>query len=86
VALSIRKMLALTLPTSGGRSVGIIRWRTQATEFYEDNTQNVALPYSQDKQGGETYFRAGNISPRLFSSLHMLKPGSVLGRIIYSLW
>jgi hypothetical protein len=28
-----RKMLALTSPTSGGRSVGIVRSRTQATEF-----------------------------------------------------
>jgi hypothetical protein len=26
--------LALTSPTSGGRSVGIVRFRTQATEFY----------------------------------------------------
>jgi hypothetical protein len=25
--------LALTLPTGGGRSVGIVRWRTKATEF-----------------------------------------------------
>jgi hypothetical protein len=25
--------LALTSPTSGGRSVGIVRWRTEATEF-----------------------------------------------------
>jgi hypothetical protein len=25
--------LALTSPTSGGRSVGIVRWRIQATEF-----------------------------------------------------
>jgi hypothetical protein len=25
--------LELTSPTSGGRSVGIVRWRTQATEF-----------------------------------------------------
>jgi hypothetical protein len=30
---SIRKMLALTSPTSGGLSVGIVRSRTQATEF-----------------------------------------------------
>jgi hypothetical protein len=30
---SIRKMLALTSPTSGGRSVGSVRSRTQATEF-----------------------------------------------------
>jgi hypothetical protein len=33
VASSIPKTLALTLPTSGGRSVGIVRSRTQATEF-----------------------------------------------------
>jgi hypothetical protein len=26
--------LALTSPTSGGRSIGIVRSRTQATEFY----------------------------------------------------
>jgi len=25
--------LALTSPTGGGRSVGIVRWRTKATEF-----------------------------------------------------
>jgi hypothetical protein len=30
---SIRKKLTLTLPKSGGRSVGIVRSRTQATEF-----------------------------------------------------
>jgi hypothetical protein len=30
---SIRKKLALTSPTSGGRSVGIDRLRTKATEF-----------------------------------------------------
>jgi hypothetical protein len=33
VASSIRKKLALISPTSGGRSVGIVRSRTQATEF-----------------------------------------------------
>jgi hypothetical protein len=33
VALSIRKTLAITSPTSGGRSVGIILLRTQTTEF-----------------------------------------------------
>jgi hypothetical protein len=27
-------MLALTSPTGGGRSVGIVRSRTQATEFF----------------------------------------------------
>jgi hypothetical protein len=30
---SIRKMLALTSPTSGGRSVGIVRSRTKATKL-----------------------------------------------------
>jgi hypothetical protein len=27
-------MLALTSPTSGGRSVCVVRWRTLATEFF----------------------------------------------------
>jgi hypothetical protein len=31
--LSIRKKLALTSPTCGGLSVGIVRLRTKATEF-----------------------------------------------------
>jgi hypothetical protein len=33
VALSIRKKLAVTSPTSGGGSVGMVRSLTQATEF-----------------------------------------------------
>jgi hypothetical protein len=33
VTPSIRKKLALTSPTSGGRSVGIVRLRTKSTEF-----------------------------------------------------
>jgi hypothetical protein len=33
VALSIRKKLAITSQTSGGRSVGIVRSRTQTMEF-----------------------------------------------------
>jgi hypothetical protein len=32
-----RKKLALTSLTSGGRSVGIVRSRTQATDFFWDN-------------------------------------------------
>jgi hypothetical protein len=31
---STRKRLALSSPTSGGRSVGIVRLRTKATEFF----------------------------------------------------
>jgi hypothetical protein len=33
VAPSIRKKLAITSPTSGGRSVGIVRSRTKTMEF-----------------------------------------------------
>ena len=32
--------LALTSPTGGGRSVGIVRVRTKATEFFLMNTHN----------------------------------------------
>jgi hypothetical protein len=44
VAPSIRKTLAITSPTSGGRSVGIVRSRTQTMEFflvmdYEDESR-----------------------------------------------
>jgi hypothetical protein len=31
---SIRKKLALSSPTSGGRTVGIVRSQTEATEFF----------------------------------------------------
>jgi hypothetical protein len=33
IASSIGKKLVLTSPTSGGRPIGIVRSRTQATEF-----------------------------------------------------
>jgi hypothetical protein len=35
--------LVLTLPTSGGRSVGIVRSRTQATEFFIYYVHSVSL-------------------------------------------
>jgi hypothetical protein len=34
VAPSIRKKLAITSPTSGGRSVGVVRSRIQTMEFF----------------------------------------------------
>jgi hypothetical protein len=34
VAPSIRKKLAITSPTSGGRSVGVVRSRTQTMDFF----------------------------------------------------
>jgi hypothetical protein len=47
MASSIRRKLALSSPTSGGRSVGIVRSRTQAMEFvFEallDESRNIIL-------------------------------------------
>jgi hypothetical protein len=43
--------LALTSPTSGGRSVGIVRSRTQATEF---SLVTVNFPTNQTLQGSIT--------------------------------
>jgi hypothetical protein len=43
VAPSIRKKLAITSPTSGGRSVGIVRSRTQATKFSLDDISTIQL-------------------------------------------
>ena len=37
------QMLALTSPTGGGRSVGIVRVRTKATEFRYTNFSNLFL-------------------------------------------
>jgi hypothetical protein len=34
VAPSVRKESAITSPKSGGRSVGVVRWRTQTVEFF----------------------------------------------------
>jgi hypothetical protein len=33
--------LALTSPTSGGRSVGIVRWRTETPEFLSNGTAQI---------------------------------------------
>jgi hypothetical protein len=54
VALTIRK-LALTSPTSGGRSVGILvdRWRTQATEFVFVLCHSSAVAPFVSEQGKE---------------------------------
>jgi hypothetical protein len=35
------QMLALTSPTSGGRSAGVVRSRTQATEFITKNASGL---------------------------------------------
>jgi hypothetical protein len=47
--LSIRKKLALTSPISNGRSVGIVRLRTKATEFsfYRLNEENENHSFSR---------------------------------------
>jgi hypothetical protein len=35
--------LALTSPTSGGRSVGVVRWRSNAPEFLSDEIRNIYI-------------------------------------------
>jgi hypothetical protein len=47
MAPSIRKKLALTSLTSGGRSVGIVRLRTEATEFFmcKEVKKSITLHY-----------------------------------------
>jgi hypothetical protein len=42
MAPSIHKKLAITSPTSGGRSVGIVCSRTQTMEFIFFNTKRMA--------------------------------------------
>jgi hypothetical protein len=46
--------LALTSPTGGGRSVGIVRSRTKATEFFYINNTYSQLPHNVMK--GTEYF------------------------------
>ena len=41
--------LALTSPTGGGRSVGIVPSRTKATEIYYYGLQSVSLKYSEQE-------------------------------------
>jgi hypothetical protein len=54
VAPSIRKKLALTSSTSGGRSVGIVRSRTHATDlvFLDVNYRLYNLNYTPTTLGG----------------------------------
>jgi hypothetical protein len=42
-------MLAVTSPTSGGRSVGIVRSRTQATEFLFGGNYSLSVIADHDK-------------------------------------
>jgi hypothetical protein len=42
---SIRKMLALTSPTSGGHSVGIVRLRTKYTELHSSSSSSSSSSY-----------------------------------------
>jgi hypothetical protein len=50
--------LSLTSPTSGGRSVGIVRWRTKAPEFD-----------SSDETNRETFFKRSFASRRFYISV-----------------
>ena len=52
--------LALTSPTGGGRSVGIVRSRTKATEFFFGNNYRTGLiiEYRAEGGGGDNWFSA----------------------------
>jgi hypothetical protein len=63
VAPSIRKKLALTSPTSGVRSVGIVRSRTQATELsFSSEIIRITLQCSWLRQCATSQKLAGPIS------------------------
>jgi hypothetical protein len=51
VALSIRKELAITSPTRGGRSVGVVRSRAQTMECSFFFTQGQVLRHFQAVRG-----------------------------------
>jgi hypothetical protein len=57
VTPSVCKKLALTSPTSGGRSVGIVRSRTQATEFYSSIEYKTILNVSLSVEACDSYLR-----------------------------
>jgi hypothetical protein len=61
VAPSIRKRLAITSPTSCGRSVGIVRSRTQATEFYLGDIGWGSTNCIQLAQDGDQYRALVNV-------------------------
>jgi hypothetical protein len=48
VAPSIRKKLAITSPTCGGRSVGIVRSRTQTMEFFITRSKRKVRQYIKE--------------------------------------
>jgi hypothetical protein len=58
VALSIRKTLAITSPTSGGRSVGIVHSRTQTMEF------RLVFSFRYDKENKKNGIRKTKINKR----------------------
>jgi hypothetical protein len=54
VALSIRKKLAITSPTSGGRLVGIVRSRTHTMEFLSIISSRSALEIAGMSSSGSS--------------------------------
>jgi hypothetical protein len=60
VAPSYLQKLTLTSPISGGCSVGIVRWRTQATEFFYNiiakYKYGLILIHNYCVQGSQMYF------------------------------
>jgi hypothetical protein len=65
VAPSISKKLAITSATSGGRSVGIVRSRTQTMEFFLDLDRKIILKRVD-------FFSPSPAHENIFSSLNVV--------------
>jgi hypothetical protein len=62
----VRRKLTLTSPTSGGRSVGIVRSRTEATEF-------LLMPYERQSPAGVE---------AKHPPVHKVDPGDLAKRVV----
>jgi hypothetical protein len=53
--------LALTSPTSGGRSVGIVRWRTEASEFFYRKYKTQEIYQALTQKENKIVFKCGDV-------------------------
>jgi hypothetical protein len=77
MAPSIRKKLAITSPTSGGRSIGIVRLRTQTMEFIHEWINLVPPLYNRHSNLPwlhHSHLCRRHRSPRLWQSLFRRLP------------
>jgi hypothetical protein len=70
--------LALTSPTGGGRSVGIVRSRTKAMEFISENidkvTKNEFKTFLDQKLQEDNNNNNNNLSFKINSDIKFLEP------------